>query len=290
MNNHAMIEYGHDSSALPSGRPKRDGCELKLDKQVENIPTRKDLATSHTSKLVFYNVPELEIPRSYRAVNQVEIRRRCLDRSYMYHDHATAFAAAGYMERRLQRCLKIVTSSKSSADSVHVLVYDSALHQTEWENLGRLLTQFESAIPCTFEFFDLCLYDDYRRSTPLQAAYEVQAVVHFETNTAFWPYSLYRSLALSIDNIFNNEDKEAPVGQLFLCDLRHARSRPEDFDRAHDSNEAGLITLCNCITVWPDLSGSQYETKLDFLKSRIKLVEPGFRPSLADFYPKPQAT
>lgn len=131
INNHAMIAYGHSPSALHSGRRKHDGHELIVDDQANNIPNRKDIATSHTRKLVFHDVPELEIPRSYRAVNQVEIRRGCLGRSCMHHHHATAFEAAECMERRLKRCLKIVTSSKSLSDSVHVLVNDIALHRTE---------------------------------------------------------------------------------------------------------------------------------------------------------------
>jgi len=53
--------------------------------------------------------------------------------------------------------------------------------------------------------------------------------------------------------------------------------------------DIALIKLCKFIKVWPDLSGSPYKSKLEFLKSRVKLVKPGFRPSLADLIPTPHA-
>jgi len=289
MNNHAMIAYGHSPSALHSGRRKHDGHELIVDNQANNIPTRKDIATSHTRKLVIGQVPELGIPRSYLTVNAVKFAARCL-LPYKYHGGYRKLIATEWMERQLQKVLRAITSSNSSADSLHITVYDEQSHRAPWEILGRLLMHFESAIPCTFEFFDFDLFHNHGSGTALHTAYELQAVVHIGPEAAFLPAPPSGLLALSIDNLFEDEDMETPVGQFFLCGLPRAILTPTEFASAHDTNEAALIKLCRRITVWPNLSGSQYETKLDFLKSRIKLVEPGFRPSMADLYPKPQAT
>jgi len=208
----------------------------------------------------------------------------------MYYNRPRLLGAAENMECRLYRCLKVLTSSSSSSNSLHIIVYEEPHHRTRWEILRRLLTQFESAIPCTFEFFGLASYYNQEISIPLEIAYELQAVVHISSEPSFTHFPIRGRLAMSIDNIFGDEDVAAPVGQLFLCVLPRAVLTRWELASAHDTNEAALIKLSECVTVWPDLSGSPYETKLDFLKSRIKLVEPGFRPSLADLYPKPQAT
>ena len=134
------------------------------------------------------------------------------------------------------------------------------------------------------------MFDNHETPIPLETAYELQAVVHLKTAGSYSPFPIYGLLAISIDNLFEDEDVAAPVGRLFLCVPPLAVLTPKELASALDTEEAALLKLVKYVTVWPNLSGSQYETKLDFLKSRIRLVEPGFRPSLADLYPRPQAT
>jgi len=180
-NNHAMIAYGHSPSSPHLGRLKCDGPELIVDNQAEKLPTRKDIATSHTRKLVFREVPELPISRSYRAVNEVWLFAPSLMRPYKFGANSQVTERIDWMEGQLQKCLKTITSADSSADSVHVKVYTSSLYE---DDFCGLLRKFESALPCTFEFFDLRvgldLFGQYPAEDILYISYELQAVLHLE--------------------------------------------------------------------------------------------------------------
>jgi len=103
--------------------------------------------------------------------------------------------------------------------------------------------------------------------------------------------SVAQLLARRLDGCFEEEDVDAPAGQVFLCDtiIPYILSPLEEVHTTETIENTALIKICKFITVWPDLSKSPYKSKLDFLKSRVKLVKPGFRPSLDDLFPTPQA-
>jgi len=283
-NNHAMIACGHSHSASRPGRSKRDIRKLIVDNQAVGPPTRKDIATSHTRKLVFQDIPELAISRAYRGVEEVEILSHCMGPSEL-PAHNGPIGYTEWMEGRFQRCLNAITSSNSSEKFLHVKVHESYEIDHEWEILGRLLTQSTSAISCTFELCSILV--DYDLDDALYMAYESQAVVHLDRELACVPETVAGFMALSINGCFEDENTMEPLGQLFLCGLPRLVLDPSELAAASDINEAALVKLCKYVTVWPNLAGSPYKTKLEFFRSRIKLVEPGFRPSLADLYPRP---
>jgi hypothetical protein len=267
-----------------------------VDHHADYTPTRKDIATSHTHKLVIRDIPELAIPRSYQAVKEVEIHAHSLNWPFELDGNEEAAKCTEWMEDQVRKCLKSITSPNSSADSLHVKLYNDPEYKREYEVLGRLLEQFESAVPVTFEFFGFDFLVDYSMIVdqdmicPLHMAYELQAVVNFEIGGASHPSSVAKCLSMAIGECFENEDIDSPVGQVYMCGLPPLILEPNQLVSAHDINEAALIKLYKLVTVWPNLRGSQYKTNLDFFRSRIKLVEPGFRPSLADLYPRPQPT
>jgi hypothetical protein len=150
--------------------------------------------------------------------------------------------------------------------------------------MTALFQCFESAIPCTYEL----TYVDIDDAKALYAAYDLQCVVHLRAGWISTPERRSQLLASHINECFEEEDLDAPTGQLFLCDIPSSFLNSQELASAADPNEAAINKICDLVSVYPDLTGSIYKTKLDFFKSRIKLVKSGFKPSLTDLYPRPQ--
>ena len=187
----------------------------------------------------------------------------------------------------------MVTSSNSLAESLHIVLRRDRNISHEYDDFGTVLGSMETAIPCTYEFFDLRVWSG---SAQLYMAYNLQGIVHYYF-FHYPPYfsnlrsSVAQALARQLDGCFEEEDVDAPAGQVFLCDtiIPYILSPFEELRTIETIEDTALIKICKFITVWPDLSKSPYKSKLDFLKSRVKLVKPGFRPSLAELFPTPQA-
>jgi len=192
----------------------------------------------------------------------------------------------------LQKCLKVVTSSNSLAESLHISLLKDRLIRYEYDDLGTALAALETAVPCTYEFFDLRAWSTLDQ---LYMAYNLQGIVHFSFRYPPTPSvcqdHLAHGLAIHLDGCFEEEDISSPAGQVFICDtiIPYMLSELEKLHSTEDVEDTALIKLCKFITAWPGLSGSAYKSKLELLKSRVKLVKPGFRPSLADLFPTPQA-
>ena len=174
----------------------------------------------------------MEVHRSYRAVTEVELHVEALYCRFPVlrltpgSGYGSALDSARRTRSQLERCLGVIASSNSSSDSLHIIVHEDPAQNIDWDILGRLLTRFESATPCTFEMSGFALYADYA-NTPLQTAYELQAVLrlrptsvpipflHDHPDLTIIPIPFYRVIAQSIGNLFVNENVETPVGQIF---------------------------------------------------------------------------
>lgn len=191
----------------------------------------------------------------------------------------------------LQKCLKVVTSSNSLAESLHISLLKDRLIRYEYDDLGTALYALEIAVPRTFEFSDLRLWSSPNQ---LYMAYNLHGIVHYFFNFPPTP-SVYQdvaqALAVHLDRCFEEEDIRSPAGQVFICDtiIPHMLFTLDVLQSTEAVEDIALIKICKLIKVWPDLSGSAYKSKLEFLKSRVKLVKPVFRPSLANLFPTPQA-
>jgi hypothetical protein len=185
-------------------------------------------------------------------------------------------------------------ASNSSTDTVHVKACQDLKTVHEKEDLATLLActliaSFELAVPITYEFSNLRLYTDWSQ---LKMAYVLQGVVRFgppgphrgashdHDQAAQW-------LASQIDICFDDEDLHVPAGQIFIRNISELiLTRPESL-ASTDPEELAIIKLSNLIKTWPGLTDSQYPTKLDFLKSRIKPVKSDFRLSSTDLFQWP---
>ena len=151
------------------------------------------------------------------------------------------------------------------------------------EKLIALFHCFEIALPCTYEVTNV-VYDD---EMTISTAYDMQCVVHFTDGFEESPEHKASRIASHINQCFDEEDLATPTGQLFLCDIPSFVLDAQEL-ASGDIEETAINKICDLVSVYPDLDGSIYKTKLDFFKSRIKLVKSGFKPTLADLYPRPQ--
>jgi hypothetical protein len=112
----------------------------------------------------------------------------------------------------------------------------------------------------------------------------MQAVVHFEDDPPFPPDEYASELAYQLESCFEEDKCDVPAGQLYLCGVPQIVLTPNEINLARNVNEAAMIKLCHliCPDSWPSQIGLSHEKRLAFLKSRVKLVESRFRPTLAD--------
>jgi len=238
-------------------------------------------------------VPEHAFSKYYRLVNEVVFGFQCLRAAQQYPlSSEDRRIRVDRLVCDLEKCLNVVTSSNSLAESLHINMHRDRRIPYEYDDLGAILGSLDTAIPCQYEFFDFRVSSS---SKQLYMAYNLQGIVHyffiFTPNPSNIQFQVAQLLARQLDGCFEEEDINSPAGQIFLCDtiVPYIISTLEELRTIETIEDTALIKICKFITVWPDLSKSPYKSKLDFLKSRVKLVKPGFRPSLADLFPTPQA-
>ena len=224
-------------------------------------------------------MPDIPISRSYRAINEVVIQREDTEETWPPNacDHFL------WLESRFNRYLRIIGPAISLIDSLHVKVQPSCRSVRNDDKMNALYQCFDSAIQCTYELTVPLCYE----TTAVHISYHLQCVVTF-AQSGQGPERGAGFIASYISDCFEDEDLDTPTGQLFIRDLPHVVLNPQELASASDLNEAAITKICDLVSVYPDLTGSIYKTKLDFFKSRIKLVKSGLKPTLADLYPRPQ--
>jgi hypothetical protein len=245
-------------------------------------PTRKDIATSFTRKIIFDEIPNLPLSHSYRALEELVIVRLSDSNPEPYVP--TPYEKNLWVESRFEQCLKVVAPSIGAIKSLYVKLYIRALTKYPHDRINALFYCFDSVIPCIYEISDIGVAD----SDAFYAAYDLQCVVHLKGGWRETPECRAKHIASHINECFEEEDLDTPTGQLFLCDIPSYVLDPQELASADDLDEAAINKICDLVSVYPDLTGSIYKTKLDFFRSRIKLVKSGFKPSLSDLYPRPQ--
>ena len=241
-------------------------------------PTRKDIATSFTRKLIFACMPDVPISQSYRAFNEVVI-----DREYPVEPWPEeTFDHFLWFESRFKRYLKIIGPTISLIDSLHVDLHTSFPYRGFQERVHALYQCFESAIQCTYGVTGILWYNP----SDMSIAYDLQCVVNLGQSTS-GPEHSAGYIASYISDCFEDEDLDTPTGQLFICDLPPVVLNLQELASA-DVDETAMVKICDLVSFYPDLTGSIYKTKLDFFRSRIKLVKSGFKPTLADLYLRAQ--
>lgn len=188
------------------------------------------------------------------------------------------------LEALFSKCLKVITLS-STAKTLHIVM--NMPHVIDYDLLRKLLSSLEPATHCTFEISGIPTSD----IGALRVAYVMQALVEFSYDRALRgnPDLLAANIARQLEECFKHENANNPVGRVFLLHVPWlVLAGPDRRLNTLEANEAAMIKLASLITVWPDISESPYKTNLEFLRSRVKLVEWGFKPSLVDIIVRPK--
>ena len=239
--------------------------------------TRKDFATTFTRELVFDFEPETAIPKSYRAVEEVVFGPVCMIIAcYLRGDQEQRSAQTERVASMFAKCFAAIASTEPTASVLQVKMY--MVPRIEYSILRSRFPRLGAAIPIIFEFFDVSIN---WVSNALKLAYEMRAVVHFDQDGFVSRDEMAKELANQISAILLNGNTSMLAGQVYLCDVPQLVLRPDELDSADDVNEVAIVKICGLLAreYWGD--GIMTSTKrLEFLKSRVKLVKAGFRPTL----------
>jgi hypothetical protein len=221
----------------------------------------------------------MAISKSYRVVHDVVIGPQFLINARRADNpHGIGPSEEERLGSIWRKSLHVVTSVKSSAASLLIQV-----HLTSCLNYDIIGSQFradKSAVPTTWEFFGATV--NYGNDV-FAFASRLQAVVHFANDVTVSQEALFDALGWQLAKSLLNGKSPGPF---FLCDIARLVLSAEESDTATNTDEVAMVKLCSLVSAtgitWPDQAGSLQEEKLKFLKSRVKLVKAGFRPSPAD--------
>ena len=246
---------------------------------TSDAPTRKDKATGFTRRLVFEFEPDRAIDRSYRAVNEVVFSSQLLiNAGRSNHPYGHGPSEEDRLNLLFNKCLKVVTSLRSLAASVHIQVHLTS--RLNYDIVGSQCGFPKSAVPTTWEFFGASV--DYGNNVFDYAPW-LHAVVHFDKNLTVPRGQLFFTLGWQLGRFLLVKRPSQPF---CLCGIPEIVLSAEELRSAINIDEAAMVKLCDLVSdssySWPDQVGSLQEERLEFLKSRVKLVKAGFRLSPAD--------
>jgi hypothetical protein len=188
----------------------------------------------------------------------------------------------------IQRFLSILAKARTT-NPLHVRIH--LTEDREYSDLCQFAS-FQTPLleTITYEIFDLpiCNYGFKPRFKPLWVAFCLRAVVHFSSHyrsgqgdLSRLPDDIPEYIALEMLDAFQRSTAAYPVatGRLYLCDIPSLILTPQEIASTGDVKEAALRKL------YDKLDGSPFDQKRPSWKdfnTMVKLVEPGFRPTLAE--------
>jgi len=188
----------------------------------------------------------------------------------------------------IQEFLSILAEAQAP-NPLHVRVH--LTEDREYSDLCQSASfQTPSLYPISYEIYDLpvCNYGFKPRFKPLWVAFCLRAVIHFSSHyrsgqgdLSRLPDDIPEHFALELLDAFQRSTAAYPVatGRFYLCDIPKLMFTPQEAASAVDVKEAALRKL------YDKLDGRLFDQKRPSWKdfsTRVMLVEPGFRPSVAD--------
>jgi hypothetical protein len=238
---------------------------------------RKDLAANHTRNLIIdYEAVKPISVKNFRSIEEVAITSWCLFRT-IYHP-APEGSCVDTQYSDFNECLTTLASINSSPIPTHVTLHIS--ESIDGENVLNLLLYKDPPVPMTFDIYSDTVWEE---GDVLRLAYYTGGVVLFAVNSLAQD-NLITALADRLNFPFEVEEEfEAPSSKLYICDIaKHALS-PEELEtargKANEAVEVKLFKSCTINNAKHDLTESQ---KWAHFKSRVNLVDIGFRPTPAE--------
>lgn len=233
---------------------------------------------SHVKELILEIIPPIDMARKLSNVKEVGvICAGCFDDG-IFPDPSSD----------IQRFLSILAKFQNP-DPLHVRIRLTG--NREYSDLCQFASfQTPSLDPITYEIFNLPVFN-YKfqpHFKPLWVVFCLRVVVHFSfrylTGPGCWgktPRQITEALGSEMLDAFQRSTAVYPVatGRLYLCDVPKLVLTPQEYAAAIDINEIALRKL------YDKLDGKPYDQKRPSWKdfnTMVKLVESGFRPSLAE--------
>jgi hypothetical protein len=285
--NKEHIKYGH--SSLPLEPPNGTSIFIEsfgkkliyLDTEaIERTPTRKDIAVSYTRKLVFDGPPDFVISKHYRAVEEVVFFAPCLHDVIKHGRDNSAQALAPML-----KCLGQLVRRYLTSGPLHLTVRPRNQEQSPCDAAMKLLFSDGQPVPITCDFYGMSM-DNH--DVPFNLAYDLGAIVHFSEEAPLngeAANDIAFQLADIVDDLFDYEENQlygSPPGQIFFCDVSRLILSPKELAACENANDAArlkLFDLCDFDRFDRKFTASQ---SWEYFTSRVKLVDPGFKPSQAD--------
>jgi hypothetical protein len=247
--------------------------------------TRKDIAMDFTRKLVLDNLLTVPLACYYQyvateSVSEVVVTPGCLDE---HIDHM----------RRLpdiHTSLALLAMRHLTTTPPHVMVQiEGAAAFQQLCQLVDIQSVFNNSfnVPITYEILDMPVGLNLWK--PLSIAFAMRAVVHFaDHHSSAGPDDIAGAISNQLLDCFRIDSRSSTVlaGQLYLCDIPGLVLPPAELATTSDPDEAALIKLFDNLIYSPlpgALPGSpDSKPKWETFKSKVKLVESGFRPSFSE--------
>lgn len=270
------------------GVKETDVYMLISGKSDGTTPTRKDVATTFTRVMIINDLPISPFPKSLTGVKEVRFGGRCFenqeeadDDRYRdpYHDYHGYLYQATYdpdqVPTLLKDCLLAIAPTSISPYSLQVKFQIGPNHN--FDELESLLRQLNPPIPFTYEFYFRKMSHTDRKA--LQLAYKYGGIVHYEYSATYYnPDTVAQNIAGHLGFLFF----EHMAGRVYLCDVPRLVLAPKEHHSAGDNvNETAKRRIFNNIRFGddPSMSTSLNLARWRVFDNRVKLVEPGFRPS-----------
>jgi hypothetical protein len=214
-----VIGYGHGSQSLDRNEGMSQARRELLSDDEASLPvkpTRKDLATGHTRKLIIDVEPESAVPTSYTRVNEVELGPRSFC-------HPGIHPLGHWDYPFIKESVENVAPRDTSTPPLHVRVCIG--QHTDIDSLEILLNALETPAPFSCEFLDV--YIDQNEFT-LFVAFLRGAVVRYR-DTDLDKEEIIGEIAGQLNICIITEDF-AEGRYVYLCDIRNSSFHPTNYE------------------------------------------------------------
>jgi hypothetical protein len=195
---------------------------------------------------------------------------------------------------KLQESVAVLALRDEASPSLHLTIHMGRNHDNNFILLHDLLQRFPP-VPITCDF-DGLLHHEVRY--PLELIYNVGGVVHLMGTSA--PYSTRARLMPDFDILAQSlgdqlrdldyrpmcswkDEARTPAGQIFLFNVPQLVLDPEDLSlAAENAKEVARLKIFRFFVFDGKRKKWSDSQKWEFFASRLKFVDPGFRPSRAD--------
>lgn len=266
---------------------------------IQGQETRKNVAKSHTRKMIVDALPSERIFEAYTGVNEVVVTTQ-------YHKECTLHDIAlpdsppdpdAHLYACQRRCPgprytppppppiyglleKLAIDRKSASIPLHVEIGLSKPPIRAFYSrykiqryLLKCLGSDDNPVPITYGFTDTPI--DVTKGSAWVAAYILRAVVEFRQPDPKRLGQYAEAICNLLCHCTGSEQRGHP-GRLILCDVPQLVLSPQELEAAGDTaEEAALVKIFDA---WQ----SSPKPKWEIFTSRIKLVEGGYRRSLEE--------